>query len=327
MAPVPTSDAAAPAASGLPGRLRHSIFIVVPLAVILGVAAIASYFYLEHRQRYFTERYVRALAALAEQSEGAIDGLDSALEGAVGEWEKFAVQLDVAVKRRDKLAAGEMSAVAATSGSKRHNRTSGASTGDMCCAVDPRLSQADGTVCAPEPLSTNVCSLNNFLNPQLDLVPLRLSSTLPREFRIAPSDQTPGVLARSNLLRNQQTRSSTRRVLTTAEQPPVDTADATLYFCRTIPDTVHRRGKDASCGPPSDGDWVCAEKLLSELLDPLIKGSALDSLALFVVVYGVIFGAGLYYIAKTIRQGSAGSLPEPEPMAPRRPMAAADYGD
>jgi cytochrome d ubiquinol oxidase subunit I len=62
-------------------------------------------------------------------------------------------------------------------------------------------------------------------------------------------------------------------------------------------------------------------------VSPVAGGSVAASLALFVLVYGVIFGAGLYYIAKVIRQGSAGSLPEPEPMAPRRPMAAADYGD
>ena len=38
----------------------------------------------------------------------------------------------------------------------------------------------------------------------------------------------------------------------------------------------------------------------------------------------IVFGAGIYYIGKVIRQGSAGGGPELEPVAPRRPMAAAD---
>jgi cytochrome d ubiquinol oxidase subunit I len=74
--------------------------------------------------------------------------------------------------------------------------------------------------------------------------------------------------------------------------------------------------------------WVVYGLLrTADAVSPVPGGSVLASLVLFVLVYGVIFGAGLYYIAKVIRQGSAGSLPEPEPMAPRRPMAAADYGD
>jgi cytochrome d ubiquinol oxidase subunit I len=71
--------------------------------------------------------------------------------------------------------------------------------------------------------------------------------------------------------------------------------------------------------------WVVYGQLrTADAVSPVPGGSVLLSLILFVLVYGVIFGAGLYYIAKVIRQGSAGSLPEPEPMAPRRPMAAAD---
>ena len=74
--------------------------------------------------------------------------------------------------------------------------------------------------------------------------------------------------------------------------------------------------------------WVVYGLLrTADAVSPVPGGSVAASLILFVLVYGVIFGAGLYYIAKVVRQGSAGSLPEPEPMAPRRPMAAADYGD
>jgi cytochrome bd ubiquinol oxidase subunit I len=74
--------------------------------------------------------------------------------------------------------------------------------------------------------------------------------------------------------------------------------------------------------------WVIYGLLrTSDAVSPVPGGSVAASLILFVLVYGVIFGAGLYYIAKVIRQGSVGSAPEPEPMAPRRPMAAANYGD
>ncbi|HUL04845.1 MAG TPA: cytochrome ubiquinol oxidase subunit I [Candidatus Acidoferrum sp.] len=74
--------------------------------------------------------------------------------------------------------------------------------------------------------------------------------------------------------------------------------------------------------------WVVYGQLrTADAVSPVPGASVLLSLLLFILVYGVIFGAGLYYIAKTIRQGAAGHAPDPEPMAPRRPMAAADYGD
>jgi cytochrome d ubiquinol oxidase subunit I len=71
--------------------------------------------------------------------------------------------------------------------------------------------------------------------------------------------------------------------------------------------------------------WVVYGLLRTrDAASPVPAGSIALSLALFVVVYAVVFGAGLYYIAKVVRQGSAGGGPEPEPIAPRRPMAAAD---
>jgi cytochrome d ubiquinol oxidase subunit I len=59
---------------------------------------------------------------------------------------------------------------------------------------------------------------------------------------------------------------------------------------------------------------------------PVLGGKILTSLILFLLVYGVIFGAGLYYISRLVQRG-----PEPVPPIPeegeadpsRRPMAAA----
>ncbi|MGH6930520.1 MAG: cytochrome ubiquinol oxidase subunit I, partial [Dongiaceae bacterium] len=71
--------------------------------------------------------------------------------------------------------------------------------------------------------------------------------------------------------------------------------------------------------------WVVYGLLrTAEAASPVPAGSVLTSLALFVLVYGVVFGAGIYYIAKVVRDGSAGRGHEAEPLASRRPMAAAD---
>ena len=71
--------------------------------------------------------------------------------------------------------------------------------------------------------------------------------------------------------------------------------------------------------------WVVYGLLRTrDAASPVPAGSIALSLALFVIVYAVVFGAGLYYIVKVVRQGSAGGRPEPEPIAPQRPMAAAD---
>lgn len=69
--------------------------------------------------------------------------------------------------------------------------------------------------------------------------------------------------------------------------------------------------------------WVIYGLLrTADAASPVTGGQVAMSLALFIVVYVVIFGFGLYYIAKVIRQGSAGH--GAEALAPRRPMAAAN---
>jgi cytochrome bd ubiquinol oxidase subunit I len=73
--------------------------------------------------------------------------------------------------------------------------------------------------------------------------------------------------------------------------------------------------------------WVVYGVLrTADAVSPVPGGSVLTSLILFVLVYGIVFGAGLYYIAKLVRRG-----PDEMPSAPdedeadlsHRPMAAA----
>jgi cytochrome d ubiquinol oxidase subunit I len=48
------------------------------------------------------------------------------------------------------------------------------------------------------------------------------------------------------------------------------------------------------------------------------------TLALFVLVYGVVFAMGIYYINRLIAKGPEGGAVEPStPQAPRRPLASA----
>jgi cytochrome d ubiquinol oxidase subunit I len=64
----------------------------------------------------------------------------------------------------------------------------------------------------------------------------------------------------------------------------------------------------------------------ADAVSPVPGGSVLMSLILFVLVYGVVFGAGLYYILKLIRRGPEETPPAPEPDEvdlSHRPMAAA----
>jgi cytochrome d ubiquinol oxidase subunit I len=73
--------------------------------------------------------------------------------------------------------------------------------------------------------------------------------------------------------------------------------------------------------------WVVYGLLrTADAVSPVPGGSVLASIMLFVVVYGIVFGAGLYYITKLVQLG-----PEATPEVPeeggtdpsRRPMAMA----
>ena len=53
--------------------------------------------------------------------------------------------------------------------------------------------------------------------------------------------------------------------------------------------------------------------------------SIATTLALFVVVYGIVFSMGIYYINRLIAKGPEGAAVEPPDMrAPRSPISAAE---
>jgi cytochrome bd ubiquinol oxidase subunit I len=63
----------------------------------------------------------------------------------------------------------------------------------------------------------------------------------------------------------------------------------------------------------------------ADAVSPVPGGSVLTSLILFVLVYGIVFGAGLYYIAQLVRRGPDATPPVPEAGEAdlsHRPMAA-----
>ena len=64
----------------------------------------------------------------------------------------------------------------------------------------------------------------------------------------------------------------------------------------------------------------------ADAVSPVPGGSILFSIFLFVLVYGIVFGAGLYYIAKLVHRGRTRRLRsrrKARPTSPHRPMAAA----
>ncbi len=62
----------------------------------------------------------------------------------------------------------------------------------------------------------------------------------------------------------------------------------------------------------------------ADAASPVPGGSVLASIVLFVLVYGVVFGAGVYYIIKLVRRGPEEAPPAPEEAdLSHRPMAAA----
>ena len=71
--------------------------------------------------------------------------------------------------------------------------------------------------------------------------------------------------------------------------------------------------------------WVVYGVLrTADAVSPVPGGSVLTSIILFVLVYGIVFGAGVYYMAKLVRRGPDATPPVPEGEAnlSHRPMAA-----
>jgi len=70
--------------------------------------------------------------------------------------------------------------------------------------------------------------------------------------------------------------------------------------------------------------WVVYNVLrTADAVSPVAGGKVLTSLILFVVVYGIVFGAGVYYIAKLIGRGPDKTPPVPDADLSHRPLAAA----
>ena len=71
--------------------------------------------------------------------------------------------------------------------------------------------------------------------------------------------------------------------------------------------------------------WVVYGVLrTADAVSPVPGGSVLVSIFLFVLVYGIVFGAGVYYMAKLVRRGPDETPPaEEEADLSHRPMAAA----
>ena len=72
--------------------------------------------------------------------------------------------------------------------------------------------------------------------------------------------------------------------------------------------------------------WVVYGHLrTADAVSPNLTGADVAiSLALYVVVYAVIFGAGLYYMMRMVQRGMPEDLPEPRhDRRPARPLSAA----
>jgi cytochrome bd ubiquinol oxidase subunit I len=62
----------------------------------------------------------------------------------------------------------------------------------------------------------------------------------------------------------------------------------------------------------------------ADAISPVPAATVAQTLALFVIVYGIVFAAGIYYINRLIEKGPAGRLVEPaSPAGANRPIAAA----
>jgi len=71
--------------------------------------------------------------------------------------------------------------------------------------------------------------------------------------------------------------------------------------------------------------WVVYGLLrTADAVSPVPGGSVAASIALFVIVYGIVFGAGVFYMGQLVRRGPGQTPPVPEEADPsRRPLAAA----
>src|SRR6188768_3762515 len=70
--------------------------------------------------------------------------------------------------------------------------------------------------------------------------------------------------------------------------------------------------------------WIATGILrTADAISPVTAASVLVTLVLFVIVYGIVFAMGIYYINRLIVRGPQGKAIEPSHAAPGRPLAAA----
>jgi cytochrome d ubiquinol oxidase subunit I len=62
----------------------------------------------------------------------------------------------------------------------------------------------------------------------------------------------------------------------------------------------------------------------ADAISPVTAASVLTTLVLFVIVYGIVFSMGLYYINRLIVRGPQGSAIEAPHGGPGRPLSAAE---
>ncbi|MDQ8698296.1 cytochrome ubiquinol oxidase subunit I [Hyphomicrobium sp. LHD-15] len=62
----------------------------------------------------------------------------------------------------------------------------------------------------------------------------------------------------------------------------------------------------------------------ADAASPVSAGAVLTTLVLFVIVYGIVFSMGIYYINRLIEKGPAGASIKPADGVPSRPLSAAE---
>jgi cytochrome d ubiquinol oxidase subunit I len=71
--------------------------------------------------------------------------------------------------------------------------------------------------------------------------------------------------------------------------------------------------------------WIATGILrTADAISPVSWGAVLTTLVLFVLVYGVVFAMGIYYINRLIEYGPKGTAAEPPEGLPNRPLTAAE---
>jgi cytochrome d ubiquinol oxidase subunit I len=70
--------------------------------------------------------------------------------------------------------------------------------------------------------------------------------------------------------------------------------------------------------------WIATGILrTADAISPVTAASVLTTLILFVIVYGIVFAMGIYYINRLIVRGPQGHAVEAPQGTPRRPLSAA----